>query len=247
RLKWLVDQQIRGGFNAGMWDYGLTSRGNGDNSNSQFALLGLYEGERALKRLKRESPVPRETWQRAVDNFAQAQNENGSWGYVKKGDHGYGSMTCAGIASIIIASGQLQGSSATLAGETVKCCGSDRGNEYARRVRDGLGWLGHNATLSANPQYGQTGYYYYLYALERVGRLTAQRFIGTEKVKSDWYRDGIRELIGTTRHLRFRGWSGKGHGEENEHVATSFALLFLAKGNRPVLIGKLKYGTGGIG
>src|SRR5262249_5887459 len=155
--KWLVDQQIKAGPNAGMWDYGVTSRGGGDNSNSQFALLGLYEGERALKRLKQESPVPRETWQRSLAHFASAQNDDGSWGYVKKGDHGYGSMTCAGIASIIIASGQLQGSSATLAGETVKCCGEERGNDNARRVRDGLSWLGRKPTFIFNPEYGQTG------------------------------------------------------------------------------------------
>src|SRR5437764_2955963 len=55
RAKWMVDSQIKGGVNAGMWDYGSgrTARGGGDNSNSQFALLGLYEADRAMKRLKK--------------------------------------------------------------------------------------------------------------------------------------------------------------------------------------------------
>jgi hypothetical protein len=248
RAKWLVDAQVKEGAKRGMWDYGgkgATRRGGGDNSNSQFALLGLYEADRALKRFKKPSPIPQEVWTLALEHWAGAQNADGSWGYVSKGDHGYGSMTCAGIASLVIASGQLHGSSAALAGETVQCCRSDDENKYARRVREGLDWLGGKGrkTFNANPDLGQTGYYYYMYALERVGRLTAQRFIGD----SDWYREGIQQLM--RRHARFRGWAdGKGHGEDNEHVATSFALLFLAKGNRPILIGKLKYGAaGGLG
>ena len=32
---------------------------------------------------------------------------------------------------------------------------------------------------------------YYLYGLERVGRLTAQRFIG----EHDWYREGADHLV----------------------------------------------------
>ncbi len=241
RVQWLVDTQIKSGDRAGMWHYGRRG-GSGDNSNSQFALLGLYEAERALKRLKLPSPIPRQTWSLALEHWALSQNADGSWGYMDKGDHGYGSMTCAGIASIIIAAGQLQGSSATLAGETVKCCTTEKDNEYAVRVRRGLDWLGSGggATFAANKDLPRGPYYYYMYALERVGRMTAQRFIG----KSDWYREGTQALM--KRHYWGRGFKPGGmHGEHLEHVATSFALLFLAKGNRPILIGKFKHGGGG--
>ncbi len=240
RAKWLVDLQIKTGNTAGMWDYGKSRPGRGDNSNSQFALLGLYEAERALKRLKTPSPIPTSTWTLALEHWMRSQNDNGSWGYMDKGEDGYGSMTCAGIASIIIAAGQLQGSSATLAGDTVKCCATERDNEPARRVKRGLDWLGNGATFAANKGLRQGAYYYYMYALERVGRMTARRFIG----ESDWYREGIKELLRRpNRQYVFE--PGNVHGEHDPHVATSFALLFLAKGNRPILIGKLKYGGRG--
>ncbi len=240
RAQWLVDSQIKTGDRAGMWHYGRRG-GSGDNSNSQFALLGLYEAERAFKRLKLPSPIPANTWSLALAHWANAQNADGSWGYMRKGDHGYGSMTCAGIASIIIAAGQSQGSSATLAGTSVKCCTTEKENEYATRVRNGLDWLGRGggATFLVNKDLPQGPYYYYMYALERVGRMTAQRFIG----ESDWYREGTQALL--RRRDSGGGFKPGGiHGEHLKPVATSFALLFLSKGNRPILMGKFKHSGG---
>ena len=43
-VRWFEDQQKRTRGNRGMWSYPL---GNGDNSNSQFAILALYEAQRA--------------------------------------------------------------------------------------------------------------------------------------------------------------------------------------------------------
>ena len=67
--------------------------------------------------------------------------------------------------------------------------------------------------------------FYYLYALERVGRLSGRRFIGDH----DWYREGADYLIGSQDEFH-RFWSNVGP-MENSNVATSFALLFLSKGN----------------
>jgi hypothetical protein len=39
-------------------------------------------------------------------------------------------------------------------------------------------------------------------------------------------------------------WKGVGHAEDSPEIGTSLALLFLSKGRWPVLMGKLKYGTG---
>jgi hypothetical protein len=242
RAAWLVKLQNKTGDHSGMWSY--PSRGSGDNSNSQFALLGLYEADRTLKRHGQKSPVPEEVWKLALDRWLAEQNTDGSWGYIKKGQgSGYGSMTCAGIASIIIAAGRLNRGAATHEGGQVKCCGNPADDPAAIAVRDGLAWLGKNFKVESHPGAPRRGngyHFYYMYALERVGRLTAQRFIGERDKPHDWYREGAKFLVNAQN--KFRGWTGEGHGEDREDIATSYALLFLSKGNQPTLWAKLKYG-----
>ena len=70
--------------------------------------------------------------------------------------------------------------------------------------------------------------------LERVGRLTARRFIGGH----DWYREGVEFLVREQDQLA-GFWKGA-TVEADPNIATSFALLFLSKGRRPVLISKLQ-------
>ena len=60
------------------------------------------------------------------------------------------------------------------------------------------------------------------------------RFFG----QNDWYRLGAEEIVGK-QHPLSGFWNGG--GQENQVVATSFALLFLAKGRAPVLINKLRH------
>ena len=224
--KVLEDTQIKGGPNAGAWSYPGTG---GDNSNSQFALLGLHEAERV------GVPVSPKTWRLALDYWTKSQNPDGSWGYTP-GDGGAGSMTCAGIASVIIASDALSKGDAEYSGGRVKCCGEQLPNEAVDR---GLEWLARNFTVNRNPATGgrQSWVLYYLYGVERTGRMTARRFIGDH----DWYREGAEKLV--RDQVRFANfWKGAGLAEDNPHVGTSLALLFLAKGRRPVLVAKLKHG-----
>jgi hypothetical protein len=75
--------------------------------------------------------------------------------------------------------------------------------------------------------------------LERVGRLSGRRFIG----EHDWYREGAELLV--REQDKFLGyWRGTGTVETNPLVGTSFALLFLAKGRRPVVMSKVRHGDG---
>ncbi|HWB01004.1 MAG TPA: DUF4159 domain-containing protein, partial [Pirellulales bacterium] len=78
---------------------------------------------------------------------------------------------------------------------------------------------------------------YYLYGVERAGRLTNQRFLG----QHDWYREGADALVAAQDELGGGQWKGVGHSEDNPHIATSLCLLFLSKGRRPILISKLKH------
>ena len=64
-------------------------------------------------------------------------------------------------------------------------------------------------------------YYYYLYALERVGALTQRKWIG----RHDWYREGAEELF--RRQSQDGSWTSG--GPESAEVDTCFALLFLKR------------------
>ncbi|HEV7226020.1 MAG TPA: DUF4159 domain-containing protein [Pirellulales bacterium] len=222
---WFQKEQKREGAMKGAWGYPETE---GDNSNTQFALLALHEAERI------GVAVNDQTWRLAFDYWARAQQTNGSWGY-KPGQAGTGSMTCAGIAAMVITADRLNRGDAEIDGNRVRCCGQQQDNEPVERA---LAWFGRNFSIDINPgDRGQGWLMYYLYGIERVGRLTNRRLIG----QHDWYREGAAKLVRTQEPLS-GFWKGVGHAEDNPHVATSLALLFLSKGRRPVLAAKLKHG-----
>ena len=224
-VKWLEQTQIKEGPRKGAWSY---PRANGDNSNSQFALLALHEAERV------GVAVEGRTWRLAKAYWEDCQNPDGSWGYYK-GLPGTGSMTSAGITSLIITSGAVHQGDAKVAGDRIECCA--QGESEDDRIERALQWLAANFSVTRNPgAQSQSWLLYYLYGLERVGRPTAQRFIG----RHDWHREGADHLL-ANRDM-FNGWKGTGHAENDERIATSLALLFLSKGRRPVLVSKLKHG-----
>ncbi len=228
---WLEATQIKDGKNKGGWHYG--TRGEGDNSNTQFAMLALHEAERAGVKVKEQ------TWKLAEQywlNNEFRQKEQGSWGYY--GNSGSGSMTCAAISSLIIARDHIGTGDAAVLDGRIQCCGSGSDDEA---IAKGLRWLGRKDIFSVvqNPGSGGWGLYY-LYGLERVGRMTGQRFFGEGDNRHDWYREGAEHLVGI--HDKFSGyWKGTGPGENDPVVCTSLALLFLSKGRRPVVISKLQY------
>jgi hypothetical protein len=80
----------------------------------------------------------------------------------------------------------------------------------------------------------------FLYGVERVGRLTARRFIGDH----DWYREGAAFLCSPNVQQVDGSWHGEAGIEADGNIATSFALLFLGKGRRPILMSKVEHGPG---
>jgi hypothetical protein len=219
-VDWLEQAQITQGPAAGSWSYGR-ARGSGDNSNSHFALVALHEADRM------GVPVKEEVWTRAQQYWMSCVNGDGSWGYTIGNSGGSGSMTCAGIASVWITAEHLGTPAARTDRDSVACCG---GGTSPKVLERGLAWLGKHFTVLENPGSGETWLFYYLYGLERVGRFTGRRFIG----EHDWYLEGAKMLVGEQELSgNFRG--GR---LEDPTMATSFALLFLAKSRRPVIIAK---------
>jgi hypothetical protein len=229
-VRWLESHQITEADRDGSWSY---PGPGGDNSNSQFAVLALYDAQSI------GATVNRLTWQRAAAYWRKTQNDDGSWGYVP-GDAGSGSMTCAGIGGLAICTAALDTGDATVENGRVACC---RPHQQDDALDRGIDWLAQHFSVSRNPRPAGTGQaciYYYLYGLERAGRLTAHRFIGGH----DWYREGAEFLIHDQDSLAHY-WQGTWHAEQNPHISTALALLFLAKGRRPVVMAKLQYGNPG--
>ena len=230
-VNWLIEEQIDEGgrfnTNPGAWTYNR-GQGTGDPSNSQFAILAL--GAAADRGIE----VKQETFQRAMKYWTDRQRGSGGWSYQKRGDP-TGSMTCAGIASVIIARGRLNDSSSQIVGDNIQCCGGQETEKDP--VAEGLKWLASNFTIQGNPSSdSKMTYFYYLYALERVGRLSGRRFIGNH----DWYREGAERIIALQDD--FQGFWPSTGPLEPVNVTTSFALLFLSKGKRQVVAARLQHG-----
>ena len=213
---------------SGGWHY-QKSR-SWDNSNTQFAVLALRDA--AYFGVE----IPEETWRKIEGHWLGCQTGNvrarrgAGWGYVGRGGE-TGSMTVAGIAGLTITE-MFLGQEDRQA--KLNCCGGDEIDRSALAVEAGSRWLGNNFSVTTNPRGGAGWHFYYLYGLERAGRLTGRRFFGD----ADWYREGARLLV-KAQLERTGSWNG-GH---NENVDTAMALLFLSKGLAPVLINKLQYGV----
>jgi hypothetical protein len=194
--------------------------GWGDNSRTQFALLGL----KAAEDLGVE--VPQAMFTNARKYVEGGQNRDGSWGYQPSNavfhgavSAGYGSMTAAGIGSMFIIHEHNM--------KNATVCGAAMDDPFVRR---GLDWLAAHFSVLQNPLQQGAHHYYYLYALERIGVMAGQKFIGGH----DWYREGADYLVGAQRDT--------GIWDAEPPVSTEFALLFLGKGRAPVVMQKLNYG-----
>ncbi len=235
-VAWLERAQMKPGDNKpwpGSWSYTNLKRARpGDNSNTQFALLGL-DAARDVG-----VPIDPAVWKLARSYWERAQKRDGSWAYTPDSNTATASMTCAGIANLVITRrgrARVQGHEFLQDG-TIRNCGKGAVDSELQR---GLDWLASHFRVDQNFGNGQQWRFYYLYGLERAGRLTGMRFSG----QRDWYREGALELV--QQHDKASG-SWQGVLIERETVlATSFALLFLAKGRAPILINKLRHGPAG--
>jgi hypothetical protein len=233
-VNWLERAQIKQADPVpwpGSWSYSDSKRARpGDNSNSQYALLGLHAASEA------GVPVNARIWELARNYWERSQKRDGSWAYTPDSTNPTASMTCAGISSLIISGLRRFQGEESLQGETILNCGKGGDN---RHLRAGIDWLASHFQVGQNFGNGQQWKFYYLYGLERAGRLAGIRFFGV----NDWYRLGAEELVHEQNKLN-GFWMGA-LNESDRVLATSFALLFLAKGRAPVLINKLRHGPSG--
>ncbi len=230
-VQWLQKAQTKTGAEKGGWGYDDKASGIADPSNAQFAVLALWEAQRS------QVPVATESMRMAAEYWIKRQSNNagnpnqGGWRYDEKRGYPYsGSMTCAGIASLMMTEDALQIADAKITNDGLQCCMEEPRQTL---VDLGLDWIQRNYSISDNPG-SSSFWFYYLYGLERVGRLTGQRFIANH----DWYREGC-ELLIKRQNSNLRGFIPQGQGNADETSETALALLFLSKGKRQVVMGRL--------
>jgi hypothetical protein len=202
-----------------------------DNSNTQFAALGLWVARR------HGIPVER-AMLRLAARFRMSQAPDGSWHYksaTSPGRVGSGTpaMTCAGLLGLAVAHGTA--SQAVLKtgrrvgidpfGGQLKP-GANFGKEFA--VRSGLLYLAAQIGHPSFPRARQRGRvgdappdYYFFWSLERVAMIYGLQTIG----KKDWYASGSQIL------LDHQNDNGSWQGKYGEVIDTCFALLFLQRAN----------------
>ena len=214
------------------WSYPFNTEDNADASNTQYALLGLYSGRQA------GAKIPDSLWKDIRNLYIDSQRKEnadaGYWIYAPQYSSSF-TMTVAGVSGLVIARMGMNESSQQFDPKTgvAAKCGEYPENEA---IRKGMNWIGSSERFSFDKAIESKSTFYNIYGIERVGRLSGQRFIG----KYDWYREGCDFLV--RAQSKDGSWSSAVSIDKTKLISTSFALLFLSKGRSPVLISKLAHG-----
>ncbi|MFW6133198.1 MAG: DUF4159 domain-containing protein [Planctomycetota bacterium] len=192
-----------------------------DNSCSQMAALGLYRAA------ARGIEIPRRYWRVTEQHWLDEQQPDGGWGYrippAAARTRPYGSMTAAGLVTLYACSDALRRE------DFVRCRDVPR---YEPIVR-AHAWLGEHFSADENPLKGVEWYYYWLFCVGRVGRVSGYKYFG----RHDWYARAASALLDAQNPDG--SW---GVGDRPQRAsATALAVLFLARGRAPILATKLQY------
>jgi hypothetical protein len=208
----------------------------GDNSNSQYAALGLRACADAGIVIPKAVIQRAQTWWR-ISQHEEEEKRAGvatgdgaagpaGWCYGPR-DHGhnaYATMTAGAVGSVAIWN-YLQDEKATAKDPT---------------LQKGLAWIDRHFSVSSNEgpdeHLKDTKWmvFYYLYALERAGVLANTESFGAHR----WYPEGARWILGQQRGDG--SWLGPlPHGDRSEGANaawdTCFAILFLKRATRPLV------------
>jgi len=201
----------------GLFFYGLPTGPNDisyDHSVSQMAALGLSA------MIPQGFEIPRELWSLTEEAWQRHQLASGAWTYAPGYSLETASMTAAGVATLLITQSVLADPSGCL------------GNGVDPHVDKGIGWLGahFDATFDVARQINNLHLEQYaLFAISRVGVASGSRYFGAV----DWYQRGTDYLIATQQ--KDGNWTSSKPG------GTALALLFVAYGSSPVVLGKLEH------
>ncbi|BAM02621.1 hypothetical protein [Phycisphaera mikurensis] len=160
--------------------------------------------------------VPDRFWKTAAEHFMETQSPSGGWSYSPDTEPN-AAMTCAGLSVLLTARAEVAG---FVNAERPK-------PELERAIARGLayldGELGGDKTV-----YGGSGYLFY--GLEQVALRTGRRLLGG----TDWFQEMGRYVVD-------RALAG-GDPVHRQVVNASWFLMFLARGEVPIVFNKLSLG-----
>lgn len=185
-----------------------------DLSNLQFAIEALSESG-----LSKDNPV----WQKAIRFIERCQNRSESndqlWakndgGFIYSpqktfvpGFVSYGSMTFAGIKSLLFANV----------------------SKDDPRIKDGIEWVKKNWNLDENPNFGLQALYYYYDTLAKALSLYGEKTIKTaDGVEHDWYAELAAKIVSLQSEDGYWVNTVTEYWEGNKDLVTAHALLALA-------------------
>jgi hypothetical protein len=200
----------------------------GDNSNSQYAALGLRACHDAGITLPKETLELAAKWWRdsqdGASGGAAKDKKPGvttggdpileapprGWGYKAATGSEYGSMTAGAVGALSIYDYML-----------------DKKWKKDENVLSGMSWLAAHFSVTENPLKKEHWHYYYLYGLERAGMLYDTDKIGAQL----WYPVGANYLLGAQQ--ADGSWGGLDKREKGGAAwDTCFAILFLKRATR---------------
>jgi VWFA-related protein len=177
---------------------------DGDNSNTQFALLAIWAAGR-------HGFDPNTALERIERHFRKTQQENGRWLYALNWSDSTPAMNCAALMGLAI--------SASRPDKAERQTSRARG---AALAADPIFKAGLREVMKDARQLSRDSQIYYLWSLERVCVALGLRALDT----FDWYAEGAKVLL--SEQHRDGSWDQGTHGAIPE---TCLALLFLRKAN----------------
>jgi hypothetical protein len=256
-LKSLLKRQQNGG------GWGYPGSQQGDTSQVQYAALGLWTAD------ANGLDVPQPVVERLCAYLMRTQDPSGAWGYQSTDPGNYTrvnqndvrhSLAAAGLGSLYICADMLKihghqeakpenglppalrvvESKAEADKRKAKSRSKVIDGELLRRFAgDGNAWFDRHFKVQT-----QEYNHYYLYAFERYASYR-EKVEGTKESEPDWYNQIFDYLQRTQKP------SGAWLGQDNEVVATTFAVLCLSRSSKKSIdkIRSLGEGTllGGMG
>jgi hypothetical protein len=246
RIRSLAARLVAGQLESGGWTYTCPTvesevlddptrlpkpkEGFGDNSCTQFAVLGLWVASRTGVRIDR-------TLENVAKRFTSTQTEDGGWGYTYEVAPAAGaesktaakapsgpSMTGAGLFCLAVAQAtEIRDAmkKARAGGAVATSAASGQSLRENRVFEKGLKRTG-DFVATIGPGTAR----YFLWSVERVGVLLGLNQMGN----TDWFKKGADSLLKTQQDNG--GWPTAWKDTDPDGLSdTSFALLFLRKAN----------------